>query len=190
MNENAIGRISAAELVRLIEAEKTDSGYEFTIRNDKYLSRIGSDVLAEYSGIASDLMEHVSELVEAGSVSAEGLKALSNQIDEEYPEKDEQERILFYVMRARSQGIIDDFFEECIQKQTALKGWPVNSATHTLIERPAVMSYILSAMDVYANGYKEDAERYYGSGAYWLLRALIARDPRTQKEGDGALDCV
>lgn len=190
MSENTIERISAAELVRLIEAEKTDRGYEFTIRNDKYLSRISSDVLTEYSGIASDIMEHISELVEAGNVSAEGLKVLSDQIDEEYPEKDEQEKILFYVMRARSQGIIDGFFEECIQKQTALKGWPVNSATHTLIERPAVMSYILSAMDVYANGYKEDAERYYGSGAYWLLRALIARDPRTQMDGDGTTDSV
>lgn len=128
MSEDAIGKISAEELARLIEAEKTDMGYEFTIRNDKYLSKIGSDVLADYSKIASDIMEHVALLVEAGNVCAEDLKALSDQIDEEYPEKDEQEKILFYVMRGRNQGIIDDFFEECIQRQTALKGWPVNSA--------------------------------------------------------------
>lgn len=180
MNENVNHRISAAELARLIEAGQIDKGYEFSIRDDRHISRIEPDVLSEYSRIASRIMEHVAELVETGGVSAKDIKALDDQINEEYPEEEEQEKILYRVIRARSLGLIDDYFEECIQRQTALKGWPVNSVTHTLIERPAVMSYILSAMDVYAAGYKEDAERYYCSGAYWLLRMLIARDPRTQ----------
>ncbi len=122
MNENVDSRISADELKHLIEAEQTDKGYEFSIRNDRYLSRISTDVLSEYSKIASDIMEHTAELVETGKVTAQDLQVLNDQIGKAYPEKDEQERILFLVIKARSKGIIDEYLEACIQRQTTLKG--------------------------------------------------------------------
>ena len=176
-------KMSKEELTRLFEIGRTDNGYEYVIRNEKYVSEITPDVLASYVDVVSDTMQRIAELVEEGKVCAEDINVINNQIDEEYPEKDEKEKILFIVMRARSQGIIDDYFEKCIQKFTALKDWPVNSATHLLLERPAVMSYILAAMDVYANGFVDDAERYYGTGAYWLLRQVLTRDPRTTHMG-------
>ena len=140
-------KMNRDDLIRLIEAEKSDRGYEFIIRNEKYLSVIDADILAEYAEIASDIMRHIAELVEDSKITAADITGICDQIDEEYPEKDEKEKILFIVMKARSQGLIDEYFERCIQKLTTLKGWPVDSATHLLLERPKVMSYIFAAMD-------------------------------------------
>ena len=103
-------KMNRDDLIRLIEAEKSDRGYEFIIRNEKYLSVIDADILAEYAEIASDIMRHIAELVEDSKITAADITGICDQIDEEYPEKDEKEKILFIVMKARSQGLIDEYF--------------------------------------------------------------------------------
>ena len=182
-------RISAEELTRLIEAEKTEKGYEFILWNKRYLSTADLDSVKAYSSVVSEIMEHISELVESDKVSAAVIEKLDKEISDDEDQDDETTHIVHRVYGARKSGIIDDKFEEYINRLSEINGVPPGTTWHLLLDRPTFSSAILSVMDVYAHNYKEDPNYYYDSGAYFLLRMALSRDFHTTEiEGPNAAE--